>query len=39
MSQNRTREDVQGVIAGLADPNDPHANPKVAEIVTSRQRK
>ena len=36
MSQNRTFEDAQGVVRGLADANDPHANPEVAEIVSSR---
>lgn len=36
MSQNRTPEDARGVAEGLADPNDPHSNPGVAEIVASR---
>lgn len=36
MSQNRTPEDAQGVVKGLSDPNDPHANIKVAEIVSYR---
>ena len=36
MSQNRTQEDAQGVVKGLSDLNDPHANQEVAEIVSSR---
>lgn len=36
MSQNRPVEDALGVVKGLSDPNDPHANIKVAEIVSSR---
>lgn len=36
MSQNRTPKDAQGVVEGLSDPNDPHANIKVAEIVSSK---
>lgn len=39
MSQNRTSDDAQGVAKGLSDTNDPHANPKVAEIVVSRTAK
>ena len=39
MSQNRTSEDAQGVVKGLSDSNDPHANQKVAEIVSSRTAK
>lgn len=36
MSQNRTPEDAQGVAKGLSDLSDPHSNPQVAEIVSSR---
>ena len=36
MSQNRPIEDAQGVAKGLSNPNDPHANIKVAEIVSSK---
>ena len=36
MSQNRTPEDAAGVVAGMSDPNDPHFNPEVAEIVAAR---
>ena len=36
MSQNRTPEDARGVVKGLSDIDDPHSNPKVAEIVSSR---
>jgi transcriptional regulator len=36
MSQNRPIEDAQGVAIGLSNPNDPHANIKVAEIVSSK---
>jgi transcriptional regulator len=36
MSQNRPIEDAQGVAQGLSDPNDPHTNIKVAEIVSSK---
>lgn len=39
MSQNRTSEDAQGVVKGLSDLSDPHSNPKVAEIVSSRTAK
>lgn len=36
MSQNRISEDAQGVVKGMSDPNDPHFNAQVAEIVSSR---
>lgn len=36
MSQNRSPEDAQGVVAGLSDPEDPHYNRTVAGIVSSR---
>ena len=36
MSQNRSAEDASGVVKGLSDLDDPHANIKVAEIVSSR---
>ncbi len=36
MSQNRSAADAQGVVHGLSDPADPHANARVADIVSSR---
>ncbi len=36
MSQNRSADDARGVVAGLANPNDPHANPEVGAIVAKR---
>ena len=36
MSQNRTAEDAQGVAQGMSDSEDPHCNPIVAAIVSSR---
>jgi len=39
MSQNRTKEDAEGVIKGLSDPQDPHFNLKVGESVCSHRRK
>lgn len=36
MSQNRPLADVQGVVKGLSDPNDPHANFDIAKLVSSR---
>lgn len=36
MSQNRELADRHGVIAGLRDADDPHANPALAEVVASR---
>lgn len=39
MSQNRTPEDAQGVVKGLSDSNDIHANQEVAKIVSSRTTK
>ncbi len=36
MSQNRSSEDALGVVEGLSNPDDPHSNLKVAEIVSSR---
>lgn len=36
MSQNRSLDDALGVAKGLSNPNDPHQNPCVAEIVKSR---
>ena len=39
MSQNRIPEDAAGVVSGLSDLRDPHANPVVAAIVASRNLK
>jgi len=39
MSQNRSPEDVKGVVEGLCDSKDPHFNPELAEIVSSRVSK
>lgn len=36
MSQNRSPEDASGVAQGLANGQDPHANPEVSHIVSSR---
>lgn len=36
MSQNRTVEDAQGVAQGMSASDDPHANPIVATLVSSR---
>lgn len=36
MSQNRSSEDAQGVVQGLSDPADPHANAAVAAEVAAR---
>ncbi len=36
MSQNRSADDARGVVAGLSNADDPHANPTVAAIVSSR---
>lgn len=36
MSQNRTPEDALGVVKGLFNTNDPHANQELAGIVASR---
>lgn len=38
MSQNRPTHDAQGVIQGLSDPRDPHANPDVAQAVRNSVR-
>ena len=38
MSQNRPLPDRAGVIAGLSDPDDPHAQPAMGEIVAQRLR-
>ncbi len=38
MSQNRALPDRLGVIAGLTDPADPHAQPAMGEIVVQRLR-
>ena len=38
MSQNRSLEDAQGVVEGLSNPHDPHANPAVAQAVAERLR-
>ena len=38
MSQNRSAQDAQGVVAGLSDPADPHANVHVAQSVAQRMR-
>ena len=35
MSQNRSTEDAQGVVSGLSDAQDPHANVQVAQTVAS----
>ena len=39
MSQNRTREDSNGVIEGLSNNADKHSNPIVAEIVKASNKK
>ena len=36
MSQNRHTQDAQGVVAGLSDASDPHANAAVAASVAAR---
>lgn len=36
MSQNRPTEDALGVAEGMANPNDPHFNPEVAEVVRGK---
>ena len=36
MSQNRSADDAQGVVAGLSNRDDPHANPEVGAIVAAR---
>jgi len=36
MSQNRSADDARGVVAGLSNPDEPHANTTVAAIVASR---
>lgn len=36
MSQNRSSEDAKGVVAGLSDPDDPHANLAMAASVAVR---
>ncbi|MET0155091.1 MAG: FMN-binding negative transcriptional regulator [Rickettsiales bacterium] len=33
LSQNRSPADVSGVVAGLSDPNDPHRNPALADVM------
>jgi len=38
MSQNRNAEDAKGVVSGLSDPSDPHANAEVAASVAQRLR-
>ena len=38
MSQNREAGDVQGVINGMRDGNDPHRNEAVAAIIESRRK-
>jgi transcriptional regulator len=35
MSQNKTPDDIRGVIDGLADPRDPQSNTEVANRVFS----
>jgi transcriptional regulator len=39
MSQNRSEEDARGVVAGLSNPDDAHANGEVAAIMTSRLKR
>lgn len=39
MSQNRAPEDAAGVVQGLSDLQDPHANPEMATIVAARMLK
>ena len=39
MSQNRNASDAQGVVNGLSNPTDPHANSQVAASVVQRMRK
>lgn len=36
MSQNRPLEDIKGVVKGLSDPVDPHANLSLAQIVSKK---
>jgi transcriptional regulator len=38
LSQNREPADRQGVVAGLADPSDPHGNQALADLVEERRR-
>jgi transcriptional regulator len=38
MSQNKTREDVDGVIEGLSNTADKHSNPIVAQIVIENNK-
>ena len=38
MSQNRNADDAQGVVSGLSDPSDPHANAEVVASVAHRLR-
>ena len=33
MSQNRSPEDRDGVLAGISNPDDPHFNPEVADLI------
>ena len=34
MSQNKSLDDVRGVVAGLSSEEDPHSNPKIASIIS-----
>ena len=36
MSQNRPQEDIKGVVRGLSDSNDPHANTMLAQIASKK---
>ena len=38
LSQNREPADRPGVVAGLADPSDPHGNQALADLVEERRR-
>ncbi|QWE10512.1 FMN-binding negative transcriptional regulator [Polynucleobacter sp. es-EL-1] len=38
MSQNRPTDDAKGVVRGLSDPHDPHANLALAQIVSKKNK-
>lgn len=38
MSQNRPTDDAKGVVKGLSDPHDPHANLALAQIVSKKNK-
>ena len=37
LSQNRSQADQQGVVAGMANPHDPHHNPPVSDLMAQRK--